>query len=118
VPFDVVIEVAERECIDFSEVRGRHIFGADLPCQILGHLDILHCWLPSMDRVSGWFRAPTHFFIELRRLNERGRLPSRRGYINWWRGFVYSMSEETIEVRVVTVNNVEELNNIIKELRI
>jgi hypothetical protein len=118
VPFEVVTQVAKREGVNAAEVRSQHIFGTNLPCQTLGHLDILHCWLPSMDRVPDWFKAPTHFFIELRRLNDGGRLPSRTGYINWWKGWVYSMSEETIEVRVVIISSIGELDNIIKELGI
>jgi hypothetical protein len=118
VPFEVVTQVAKREGVNIAEVRSQHIFGTNLPCQTLGHLDILHCWLPSMDRMSDWFRAPTHFFIELRRLNDRGRLPSRTGYINWWSGWVHSMSEETIEVRVVIINSTEELDSIVEGLKI
>ena len=117
VPFKVVTQVAEREGISVAEIRSQHIFGKDLPCQVFGYLDIMHCWLPLTSRESEWFRAPIHFFVELKILNETGRLPSTIGYINWWKGHVHVMSEETIKVRVVMVNDVKELDNIIKELK-
>jgi hypothetical protein len=83
----------------------------------IGKDDILHCWIPTTNKPSDWLRAEIHFFIELKRLEKSGKLPSTEGYINWWKEYVKAMSEEEIEVKDIIINNINSLNSLLNRLK-
>jgi hypothetical protein len=118
IPYEITLQIAEKYNININQIKSQHIIGIELPCKHIGkNDDILHCWIQTTNKPSDWFRAEIHFFIELRRLEKSGKLPSTQGYINWWKEYVKAMSEEEIEVKDIVINNINSLNSLLNRLR-